>query len=122
LFNCFATSQSLFLPLVRISHFYRRIQNKRNWRGKRVGASIGSIVGLLSKDFLKLVIIATAIAFPIAWWALHKMLEDYAYRTNLSWWVFALAGAGAIFIALVTISFQAIKTAMSSPVKSLRSE
>ena len=87
-----------------------------------MGASIGSIVGLLSKDFLKLVIIATAIAFPIAWWALHKMLEDYAYRTNLSWWVFALAGAGAIFIALVTISFQAIKTAMSSPVKSLRSE
>ena len=81
-----------------------------------------TIVGLLSKEFAKLVLIATIIAIPIAWWAMHQWLNDFAYRVNISWWVFALAGISAILIAVVTISFQAIKAALANPVKSLRTE
>jgi putative ABC transport system permease protein len=89
---------------------------------KVLGASTGSIVGLLSKDFLKLVVIAAVIAFPIAWYAMHNWLQDFAYRTNLQWWIFATALIIAGFIALATISIQAIKAALANPVKSLRSE
>ena len=77
---------------------------------------------MISKDFLKLVLIASVIAFPIAWWAMHKWLRDFAYRVSISWWVFAFAAAMAIIIALLTISFQAIKAAVANPVKSLRTE
>jgi putative ABC transport system permease protein len=89
---------------------------------KVLGASTGSIVGLLSKDFLKLVIIAAAIAFPIAWYAMHNWLQDFAYRTNIQWWIFLAALAVAGFVALATISIQAIKAALANPVKSLRTE
>jgi len=85
-----------------------------------LGASIGSIVTLLSKDFLKLVLIA--IALPIAWWAMNKWLQDFAYKIDIEWWVFALAGLLAVGIALLTISFQSIRAALMNPVKSLRSE
>ncbi len=85
-----------------------------------LGASIGSIVTLLSKDFLKLVLIA--IALPIAWWAMNKWLHDFAYKIDIEWWVFALAGLLAVGIALLTISFQSIRAALMNPVKSLRSE
>jgi len=89
---------------------------------KVLGASIGSIVTLLSKDFLKLVLIAAIIAFPISWWAMKNWLADFAYRINIHWWVFLIAGAIAVLIALGTVSYQAIKAAVVNPVKSLRSE
>ena len=89
---------------------------------KVLGATVGDIVSMLSKDFLKLVMIAAVIAFPIAWWAMHNWLQDFAYHINISWWVFVLAGGVAVSIALLTISFQAIKAAISNPVKSLRTE
>jgi putative ABC transport system permease protein len=89
---------------------------------KVLGASVGNIVGMLSKDFLKLIIISAVVAFPLAWWGMHKWLENFAYRTNISWWVFLLAGFIAAMIALITISFQAIKAALANPVNTLRSE
>jgi ABC-type antimicrobial peptide transport system permease subunit len=87
---------------------------------KVVGASTMSVFGLLSKDFLLLVFIAFVIASPLAWWAANNWLTGFAYRINISWWMFLLAGLLAMIIALVTISFQAIKAAMANPVKSLR--
>jgi putative ABC transport system permease protein len=89
---------------------------------KVLGASAGNIVRMLSIDFLKLVLIASVIAFPIAWWAMHTWLQDFAYRINIGWWVFAIAGVSAVIIALATISYQAIKAAYSNPVKALRTE
>jgi len=89
---------------------------------KVLGASVSSIVGLFSKDFLKLVIVAAVIAFPVAWYAMNNWLQDFAYRTNISWWIFFIAGIIAASIALLTISFQAIKAAVSNPVNSLRTE
>ncbi len=89
---------------------------------KVLGASITSIVTLLSKDFMKLVIIASVIAFPIAWYAMHNWLQDFAYRITIPWLVFIIAGIAAALIALATISFQAIKAAVANPVKSLRTE
>ena len=89
---------------------------------KVLGASIPGIIALLSKDFLKLVAIAIVIASPVAWWMMNKWLQDFAYRINISWKVFFIAGIAAILIALVTLSFQAIKAAMTNPVKSLRNE
>jgi len=89
---------------------------------KVLGANTSSIVQLLSKDFLKLVAIAAVIAFPIAWYAMHNWLNDFAYRTGIPWWVFAVAGLLAALVALLTISFQAVKAATANPVKSLRSE
>ena len=89
---------------------------------KVLGASVNSIVRLFSIDFLKLIIIAIVIASPIAWWSMNKWLLDFAYRIHINWWVFAIAGFIAIFIALLTISFQAIKAAFTNPVKSLRTE
>ncbi|GAB4033013.1 ABC transporter permease [Spirosoma jeollabukense] len=89
---------------------------------KVLGASVGSLVALLSKDFLKLVLIAIIIATPIGWWMMNRWLQDFAYRVDLSWWVFALAGLLAIGIAILTVSFQSIKAALMNPVKSLRSE
>jgi putative ABC transport system permease protein len=89
---------------------------------KVLGASVSGIVGMLSKDFAKLVLIASLIAFPVAWWAMNKWLQSFAYRTNISWWIFIVAGLAAIMIALLTVSFQAIKAAIANPVKSLRTE
>ena len=89
---------------------------------KVLGASVSGVVGLLSKDFLKLVGIAILIATPLAWWAMHKWLQAFAYRVEISWWMFALAGCAAVIIAMITVSFQAIKAAVANPVKSLRTE
>jgi putative ABC transport system permease protein len=89
---------------------------------KVLGASVSQVTQMLSKEFLKLVLIASLIAFPVAWWAMNTWLESFAYRINISWWVFVLAGFTAIAIALVTVSFQAIKAAITNPVKSLRAE
>jgi len=89
---------------------------------KVLGASVQSIVSLLSKDFILLVLIAFVIASPIAWFFMNKWLQDFAYRINISWWVFVLAGSIALLIALATIIFQAVKAAVANPVKSLRTE
>lgn len=89
---------------------------------KVLGASLSSIIAMLSKDFLKLVLVATVIAFPIAGWTMYQWLQEFAYRVNLQWWVFLLAGSAALLIALFTVSFQAVKAALMNPVKSLRSE
>ena len=89
---------------------------------KVLGASIANIVGMLSNDFLKLVGIAAVIAFPIAWYAMTKWLQDFAYRTTISWWIFAIAGLLAVVITVATVSFRAIKAALMNPVKSLKTE
>jgi putative ABC transport system permease protein len=89
---------------------------------KVLGASVAGIAGLISKEFVKLVIISAVIAFPVAWWLMNNWLQDYAYRVQLSWWVFVLAPALAIVIAVLTISFQAIKAALANPVRALRTE
>jgi putative ABC transport system permease protein len=89
---------------------------------KVVGASVSGIVNLLSRDFVKLVMIAFVIAIPIVWWAMNKWLQEYAYRIHISWWMFGLAGLIALAIAMFTVSFQAIKAAVINPVKSLRTE
>jgi len=87
-----------------------------------VGASAGSIVVLLSKDFIRLVLLAIVIAVPIAWYAMDRWLQNFAYRIHIAWWIFLLAGAAAVLIALATVSFQAVRAAFSNPVNSLRSE
>jgi putative ABC transport system permease protein len=89
---------------------------------KVLGASVANVVNMLSKDFIKLVLISSLIAFPVAWWAMHKWLQEFAYRTGVSWWIFLIAAMTALLVALLTVSFQAIKAALSNPVKSLRTE
>lgn len=89
---------------------------------KVLGATITNVITLLSKDFLRLVALASVIAFPLAWWMMHKFLQGFAYRISIQWWVFAVAGLLAVFIALFTVSFQAVKAALTNPVKSLRTE
>ena len=89
---------------------------------KVLGATVVNLASLLSKDFLKLVLIANGIAFPFAWWATNKWLQEYAYHIEVEWWVFVIAGGLAIGIALLTVSYQAIRAALSNPVKSLRTE
>ena len=89
---------------------------------KVLGASVSGLVTLLSKDFLRLVIIAVIIASPLAWYAMHKWLQNFAYQTSITWQVFALTALIAVVIAFVTISFQAIKAAIVNPVRSIRTE
>jgi putative ABC transport system permease protein len=89
---------------------------------KVLGASVASVVALLSKDFLKLVLISFVFALPIGWYAMNKWLQDFAYRIDIKWWVFVIAAIIAVVIAFVTISFQTIKAALSNPVKNLRTE
>jgi putative ABC transport system permease protein len=89
---------------------------------KVLGASVANIVVLISRDFLRLVLFAFLIASPIAWYVMHQWLKDFAYRINMSVWIFLFAGSLALIIALATISFQAVRAAMANPVKSLRTE
>ena len=89
---------------------------------KTLGASVMNVVGLLSKDFLKLVVIALVIAVPIAWYGMNKWLEDFHYRISIQWWIFIIAGILALVIAFATISLQTIRAARANPVKSLRTE
>lgn len=110
------------LGLFGLSAFMAEQRTREIGIRKVLGASVSNIVAMLSKDFLKLVLIATVIAFPIAWWGMSKWLEDYAYRTEISWWIFALAGVVAVLIALATVSFQAFRAAVSNPVDSLKIE
>jgi putative ABC transport system permease protein len=110
------------LGLFGLAAFSAEQRNKEIAVRKTLGASVPNIVGLLTKDFIKLVFIAMLIATPIAWWGMSKWLQTFAYRMSISWWIFASAGLIAILITLFTISFQSIKAAVANPVKSLRSE
>jgi putative ABC transport system permease protein len=89
---------------------------------KVLGASVTQVSLMLSKDFAKLVIVAIIIASPVAWWIMSKWIEGFAYRINISWWIFLVAGIIALLVALITVSLQAIKAAIANPVKSLRTE
>ena len=121
LFSVFAIGIAC-LGLFGLASFTAEQRTKEIGIRKVLGASIGGIVQLLSKDFIKLVMIAATIAFPLAWWAMSTWLEDFAYRVPLSAWIFIVAGAGALLVALLTVSFQAVKAALANPVVSLRSE
>ena len=110
------------LGLFGLAAFSAEQRHKEIGIRKVLGASVTGIVGLLSKDFLQLVVLSFLIATPIAWYAMHKWLQAFVYRIPLSWWMFALSGLIAVFIALFTVSFQAIKAALANPVKSLKTE
>ena len=110
------------LGLFGLAHLSTNQRIKEIGIRKVLGASVTQIVALLSGDFLKLILISFLISAPISWIVMNKWLQDYAYRVNISWWVFALAGSLAVVIALLTVSFQAIKAAIANPVKSLRTE
>ncbi|HET6769571.1 MAG TPA: ABC transporter permease [Chitinophagaceae bacterium] len=110
------------MGLFGLSMFTTRQRTKEIGIRKVLGASIPGVTALLSKDFIKLVLLAAVIAFPIGWVLMTKWLEDFAYRVEISWWVFAVAGIGTLMIAIITVSFQAIKAAWVNPVKSLRTE
>lgn len=110
------------LGLFGLAAFVAEQRTKEIGIRKVLGASVNGIVQLLSKDFVKLVLIAFVIAAPIAWWAMNKWLQDFVYRINIGWWIFAAAGCCALFIALLTVSVQAVKAAITNPVKNLRTE
>ncbi|MEO8413003.1 MAG: ABC transporter permease [Ginsengibacter sp.] len=124
LFNVFAGIAIFIscLGLFGLATYTAQVKFKEIAIRKALGASVTGIVQLISKDFLKLVIIAIIIAIPVAWWAMNTWLDGFAFRVDVSWWIFAMAGIIALLIALLTISFQAIKAAMANPVKSLRAE
>jgi len=110
------------LGLFALSAFMAEQRSKEIGIRKVLGASVQGITAMLSIDFVKLVFLAIVIASPIAWWGMTKWLQDFAYKIPISWWIFVLAGLSAIFIALITVSFQSIKAALMNPVKSLKSE
>ncbi|MVM32556.1 FtsX-like permease family protein [Spirosoma sp. HMF4905] len=124
LFNVFATIAILIscLGLFGLATYTAQVRTREIGVRKVLGASVTGIIQLLAKDFIKLVIIAIFIAVPIAWYSMNQWLSDFAYRIDVQWWVFVLAGLLALSVALLTVSFQSIKAALMNPVKSLRSE
>ncbi len=121
----YITSIAIFiacLGLFGLSAFITAQRSKEIGIRKVLGASVSGITAMLSKDFVKLVLIASLIAFPLAWWAMHTWLRDFVYRINIGWWVFLAGAVIALLIALITVSTQAIKAAVANPVKSLRTE
>jgi putative ABC transport system permease protein len=125
--NVFSTFSSLAillacLGLFALSAFELVKRTKEIGIRKVLGATVSSIVGLLAKDFLKLIAIAMFIAFPIVWFVTNKWLDGFSYRISIGWWMFAVAGVLVLFIALFTISVQAVKAALANPIKSLRTE
>ena len=124
LFNRFAGLAVLIscLGLLGLATFAAQHRAKEIGIRKVLGASVASVVGLLAKDFLKLIVLAILIASPIAYWAMGKWLQDFAYRIDIQWWMFVVAGAAAVAVALLTVGFQSVRAALANPVKSLRSE
>ena len=124
LFNLFAGIAIFIscLGLFGLATYTAQVRTKEIGVRKVLGASVPNIIRLISADFLKLIFIAIIIAIPVAWYGMNKWLEDFAYKANISWWIFLIAACIAIFIALITVSFQAVKAALENPVESLRSE
>jgi putative ABC transport system permease protein len=122
--NIFATIAILLaaLGLFGLSAYSIQQRTKEIGIRKVLGASVPNVITLLSKDFLSLVIVASIIAFPIAWWVMNRWLQDFVYRISIGWWIFLIAGIIAIIITLLTVSFLAVKAAVANPVKSLRTE
>jgi ABC-type antimicrobial peptide transport system permease subunit len=110
------------LGLFGLASFTTRRRTKEIGVRKVLGAGEAGIVALLAKEFLRLVALSLVIAFPVAWWAMHRWLEGFAYKIPIGGWVFAAAGGVALLIAFVTVSFQTIRAAMANPVQSLRTE
>jgi len=124
LFSGFAAIAILIscLGLFGLATYTAQVKVKEIGIRRVLGASVANITAMLSKDFLVLVVISLVIASPVAWFAMNKWLEDYAYRVSIQWWVFVVAGITAVTIAFITMSFQSIRAALANPVKSLRSE
>ena len=124
LFNIFATIAILIscLGLFGLATYTAQVRTREIGVRKVLGATVTGIIQLLAKDFIKLVLIAIVVGVPVAWYAMSQWLHDFAYRIDIQWWVFALAGLLAVGIALLTVSFQAVKAALMNPVKSLRSD
>jgi putative ABC transport system permease protein len=124
LFNIFAIVAIIIccLGLFGLAAYTAQVKTKEIGIRKVLGASVSSIIQLLAKDFISLVVIALVIAVPIGWWAMHTWLQDFAYRIDISWWVFLVAGAVAILIAIATVSMHALKAALANPVNSLKEE
>jgi putative ABC transport system permease protein len=124
LFNIFSVVAILIscLGLFGLAAYTAQVKTKEIGIRKVLGASVVNIVQLLAKDFISLVLVALVIAIPLGWWAMHNWLQDYAYRINLGWWVFVLAGVIAILIAIITVSMHALRAALANPVKSLKAE
>jgi ABC-type antimicrobial peptide transport system permease subunit len=110
------------LGLFGLAAFTAQKRQKEIGIRKVVGATVSNIVFMLSKDFLRLVVIALLIAFPLGWWAMSEWLQSFAYRTDIGLTVFVVAGVSILLITLLTVSYQAIRTALANPVKSLRTE
>jgi putative ABC transport system permease protein len=110
------------LGLFALSAYMAEQRSKEISIRKVLGASVAQVTALISKDFVKLVVISVLLASPIAWWGMNKWLQDFAYQTTISWWIFAAAGVLVVIIALITISFQSIRAAVANPVDSLRGE
>lgn len=110
------------LGLLGLAAYATEVRTKEIGIRKVLGASVTSIVTLLSKDFLRLVLVAIGIALPIGWYGMYRWLQDFAYRTEISWWMFGLAGALAVIIAMITVAGQSFRAARANPVESLRSE
>jgi putative ABC transport system permease protein len=124
IFNVF-TILAIFISCLGLFGLTNYIAEKRTKEigiRKVIGASVAGIVALLSKGLIALVLVAICIATPLAWWVMNSWLNDFAYHIDISWWVFAIAGIGSISIAMITVSFQAIKAALANPIKALRSE
>jgi putative ABC transport system permease protein len=124
LFNYFATIAIFIscLGLLGLASYTAQVRTREIGIRKVLGAGVSTIVGLLARDFIKLVFIAIIIAVPIAWFAMSTWLQAFAYRIGVSWWVFACAGLIAVIIAFITIGFQSVKAAIANPVKSLRAD
>ncbi|MBS1974979.1 MAG: FtsX-like permease family protein [Bacteroidetes bacterium] len=122
--NIFATIAVLLaaLGLFGLSAYAIQQRTKEIGIRKVLGASVPNIIAHLSKGFLSLVIVASLIAYPVAWWVMNRWLEDFVYRVSIGWWIFLIAGAIAIVISLMTVSFLAVRAAVANPVKSLRTE
>jgi putative ABC transport system permease protein len=124
LFNLFAGIAIFIscLGLLGLATFTAQRRRKEIGIRKVLGAGVGNIIRLISMDFLKLVFVAIVIGTPIAWLVMNKWLQNFAYRTNISWWIFVVVGLVATLIALITVSWQAVRAAIANPVKSLRTE
>jgi putative ABC transport system permease protein len=121
----YMTAISIFISCLGLFGFSISVTGQRSKEigiRKVLGASLMEILRLISGDFIKLVLIASVISFPLSWWAMHAWLQDFAYRVAISWWVFLLSGLLSVVIAVITISFQVVKAAVANPVITLKAE